>query len=105
MQWIQIIIFVLLLSGFFTLFDIRFTDLLNLLAVGKKSTLNDDIDVLLGKPAKGFFNRESVEIEQLLKSTGRENRFTNNFLSAKRRPDESRKREYPLLKSTCKGKL
>ena len=45
MQWIQIIIFVLLLSGFFTLFDIRFTDLLNLLAVGKKSTLNDDIDV------------------------------------------------------------
>ena len=76
MQWIQIIIFVLLLSGFFTLFDIRFTDLLNLLAVGKKSTLNDDIDVLLGKPAKGFFNRESVEIEQLLKSTGRENRFT-----------------------------
>ncbi len=40
---------------FFTLFDIRFTDLLNLLAVGKKSTLNDDIDVLLGKPAKGFF--------------------------------------------------
>ena len=162
MQWIQIIIFVLLLSGFFTLFDIRFTDLLNLLAVGKKSTLNDDIDVLLGKPAKGFFNRESVEIEQLLKSTGRENRFTmvkrmsvllfslgavvslllnnpflipvlgagfalapvwylrstaferragnchlrsNNFLSAKRRPDESRKREYPILKSTCEGKL
>ena len=49
---------------------------MNLLAVGKKSTLNDDIDVLLGKPAKGFFNRESVEIEQLLKSTGRENRFT-----------------------------
>ena len=75
MQWIQIII-LCCSKRFFTLFDIRFTDLLNLLAVGKKSTLNDDIDVLLGKPAKGFFNRESVEIEQLLKSTGRENRFT-----------------------------
>ena len=79
MQWIQIIIFVLLLSGFFTLFDIRFTDLLNLLAVGKKSTLNDDIDVLLGKPAKGFFNRESVEIEQLLKST--DSLWLNEYLS------------------------
>ena len=78
MQWIQIIIFVLLLSGFFTLFDIRFTDLLNLLAVGKKSTLNDDIDVLLGKPAKGFFNRESVEIEQLLKT---DSLWLNEYLS------------------------
>lgn len=41
----------------------------------RKSTLQDDLDVLLGKPAKGFFNRETLEIEQLLKATGRENRF------------------------------
>lgn len=41
----------------------------------RRSTLQDDLDVLLGKPAKGFFNRETLEIEQLLKATGRENRF------------------------------
>lgn len=75
MQWIQLIIFVLLISGLFTLFDIRFTDLLNVLATGQKSTLRDDVDVLLGKPAKGFFNRENIEMEQLLSSTGREGRF------------------------------
>ena len=39
------------------------------------STLQDDVDVLLGKPAKGFFNKETMEIEQLLKTTGREGRF------------------------------
>lgn len=41
----------------------------------RRSTLQDDLNVLLGKPAKGFFNRETLEIEQLLKATGRENRF------------------------------
>lgn len=76
MNWIQLVIFVLLISGFFTLFDIRFMDLFRILATGQKSTLRDDMDVILGKPAKGFFNRENVEIEQLLKSTGREGRFT-----------------------------
>ena len=76
MRWIQLIVFTLLVNGFFTLFGLRFTDLIQVLAVGKQSTLQDDVDVLLGKPAKGFFNRESVEIEQLLKTTGREGRFT-----------------------------
>ena len=76
MRWIQLIVFTLLVNGFFTLFGLRFMDLIQVLAVGKQSTLQDDVDVLLGKPAKGFFNRESVEIEQLLKTTGREGRFT-----------------------------
>ena len=31
---------------------------------------------MLGKPAKGFFNRETLEVEQLLAATGREGRFT-----------------------------
>lgn len=75
MQWIQLIIFILLISGLFTLFDIRFTDLLSILATGQKSNLRDDMDVMMGKPAKGFFNRENIEIEQLLASTGREGRF------------------------------
>lgn len=75
MQWIQIIIFLLIINGLFTLFSIRFVDFLHVLAPTQKSTLQDDIDVLLGKPAKGFFNRETMEVEQLLKATGREGRF------------------------------
>lgn len=75
MQWIQIIIFLLIINGLFTLFSIRFLDFLHVLAPTQKSTLKDDIDVLLGKPAKGFFNRETMEVEQLLKATGREGRF------------------------------
>lgn len=75
MSWIQLIIFLLLISGFFTLLGIRFTNLFQNIAIGKKSTLKEDMDILLGKPAKGFFNRESMELEQLLSSTGRAERF------------------------------
>lgn len=75
MQWIQIVIFLLIVSGLFSLFSVRFNDFLHVLAPAQKSTLQDDVDVLLGKPAKGFFNRETLEIEQLLKATGREGRF------------------------------
>ena len=72
MQWIQIVIFLLIVNGLFTLFEVRFIDFLHILAPAQKSTLQDDVDVLLGKPAKGFFNKETMEIEQLLKTTGRE---------------------------------
>ena len=75
MQWIQIVIFLLIVNGLFTLFEVRFIDFLHILAPAQKSTLQDDVDVLLGKPAKGFFNKETMEIEQLLKTTGREGRF------------------------------
>lgn len=75
MLWIKVIIFVLVLSGLFTLFGVQFNDFLHVLSARKTSTLKDDMDVLLGIPAKGFFNRETLEIEQLLKATGREGRF------------------------------
>lgn len=75
MLWIQIITFLLIINGLFTLFNVHFNDFLHLLAPSKKSTLQDDVDVLLGKPAKGFFNRETLEIEQLLIATCREGRF------------------------------
>ncbi len=75
MQWIQTIIFLLTINGLFTLFSVRFNDFLHVLARTQKSTLQDDVDVLLGKPAKGFFNRETLEVEQLLAATGREGRF------------------------------
>ena len=54
MQWIQLAIFLLLVSGLLTLFNVRFNDFLHVLAISGKSTLQDDVDVLLGKPAKGF---------------------------------------------------
>lgn len=76
MYWIQIIIFLLLLSSLFSLFNVRFSDFLKVFSPGKKSTLKDDMDILLGKPAKGFFNREVLEVEQLLAATGRAGRFS-----------------------------
>lgn len=57
------------------LLSIRFNDFIRIMDNPRRSTLQDDLHVLLGKPAKGFFNRETLEIEQLLKATGRENRF------------------------------
>lgn len=75
-KWIQIILFVLTVNGLFILLSIRFNDFIRIMDNPRRSTLQDDLDVLLGKPAKGFFNRETLEIEQLLKATGRENRFT-----------------------------
>ena len=75
MQWIQIIIFLLTVNGLFTLFSVRFNDFFHVLVRARKSTLQDDVDVLLGKPAKGFFNREVLEVDQLLAATGREGRF------------------------------
>lgn len=57
------------------LLSIRFNDFIRIMDNPRRSTLQDDLNVLLGKPAKGFFNRETLEIEQLLKATGRENRF------------------------------
>lgn len=74
-KWIQIILFVLTVNGLFILLSIRFNDIIRIIDNPRRSTLQDDLDVLLGKPAKGFFNRETLEIEQLLKATGRENRF------------------------------
>lgn len=76
MFWIEFIICLLLIHGLFTLLGVEYTDFLSLRPQAKPSTLQDDVDVLLGKPAKGFFRRETLEVEQLLKATGRKNRFT-----------------------------
>ena len=65
----------LIVNGLFILLSINFNDLIRIIDNPRRSTLQDDLNVLLGKPARGFFNRETLEIEQLLKATGRENRF------------------------------
>lgn len=68
--------FLLIINGLFMLLSVRLNDFIRIMDNHRRSTLQDDLDVLLGNPAKGFFNRETLEIEQLLKATGRESRFT-----------------------------
>ena len=75
MQWIQVILFLLIANGLLSLFQVRINDFLQVFTFSGKSTLQDDMDTILGKPAKGFLNRETMEIDQLLKATGREGRF------------------------------
>ena len=40
----------------------------------KSATLSDELNVLLGTPAKGFFNQD-YELKQILKGTGRADRY------------------------------
>ena len=47
MQWIQLAIFLLLVSGLLTSFNVRFNDFLHVLAISGKSTLQDDVDLSL----------------------------------------------------------
>lgn len=76
MQWIYIICFALVSAGLLTLLKITpgyFID--TILSSQKKSaTLSDELNVLMGTPAKGFFNQD-FEIKQILKSTGRTDRY------------------------------
>lgn len=75
MQWVYLICFALISLGLFALFGIRLNDILVALSRRKSVTLSDELKVLTGAPAKGFFNRESLEVKQLLKSTDREGKF------------------------------
>lgn len=75
MFWIQFIIFLLLTSGLFALFAVKWQDFTMLLPHQKKSNLQTDVHRLLGKPKQGFLQRELSELEQLLKTTGRADRF------------------------------
>ena len=75
MQWICIAVFTLLLCAIISLFRLRFQDIWTLFSRRKKATLKDELDMLAGKPPKGFFSKEFYEIEQILKVTGREGKF------------------------------
>jgi tight adherence protein B len=73
-QWVHIICFTLLLSGLFSLFDVRINDIFTVLTRQKIVTLGDELKVLLGIPVKRFFNRD-YEIGQILRDTGRQAQF------------------------------
>lgn len=75
MQWLNIILFLLLTSGLFSLLDVRLNDFMMILFDNRrKVTLSDELDVLLGMPRKGFFG-QSYELEQMLVATGRAEKF------------------------------
>lgn len=76
MQWIYLICFLLISAGLFSLLGVRPGDFVEALfrSQRKTATLSDELNVLMGTPAKGFFSQE-YEIKQILKDTGRGNRY------------------------------
>jgi len=74
LRWFYITCFVLLGSGLLSLFGVRLNEVLKALTRKKSITLGDELKVLLGIPVKKFFNRD-YEIGQILKDTGREEKF------------------------------
>lgn len=74
MRWINIICFVLISSGFLNLLNVRLMDIFTVFSQRKAVTLGDELNVLLGKPVKKFFNKD-FEIDRILKDTGRQEQF------------------------------
>lgn len=82
MWWVCLICFLLLCTGGWMIADFRAGELVEaLMRFGRTSTLQDDLNILTGTPAKGFF-RQDYELKEMLKSTGREGRYeTVKYLS------------------------
>ena len=76
MQWIYLICFILISAGLLALFGVKPGDFIDALfrSQRKSATLSDELNVLLGTPAKGFFNQD-YELKQILKGTGRADRY------------------------------
>lgn len=76
MPWVYIICFALIAAGLLTLFGVRPGDFIDALfrSQRKSATLTDELNVLMGTPAKGFFNQD-FELKQILKGTGRADRY------------------------------
>ena len=69
-------LFILLSAGLLALFGVKPGDFIDALfrSQRKSATLSDELNVLLGTPAKGFFNQD-YELKQILKGTGRADRY------------------------------
>lgn len=76
MPWIYLICFLLIAAGLFSLLGVRPGDFVEALfrSQRKTATLSDELNVLMGTPAKGFFSQD-YEVKQILKDTGRGNRY------------------------------
>lgn len=75
MQWICIAVFALLCCGIVSLFHLTYQDFMALFSSRRRASLKDELEMLKGKPPKGFFGKEFYEVEQILKATGREGKF------------------------------
>lgn len=75
MQWICIAVFALLCCGVVSLFHLTYQDFMALFSSRRRASLKDELEMLKGKPPKGFFGKEFYEVEQILKATGREGKF------------------------------
>lgn len=76
MQWIYLICFTLISAGLLALFQVRPRDFTDVIFNSKRhtATLSDELNVLMGTPARGFFNQD-YEIKQILKDTGKADRY------------------------------
>ena len=76
MQWIYLICFSLLSAGLLTLFGVRPGDFVDAIfnSRRKAATLTDELNVLMGTPAKGFFNQD-YELKRILQDTGRADHY------------------------------
>lgn len=76
MHWIYLICFCLLSAGLLTLFGVRPGDFIDAIfnSRRKAATLTDELNVLMGTPAKGFFNQD-YELKRILQDTGRSDRY------------------------------
>ena len=76
MPWISISVFVLLTIGIAAICEMHPSSIFAFLVKPRgRSTLADDLAVMSGGMPSGFFKRESYEVAQILKATGRENRY------------------------------
>ena len=67
MQWIYIICFSLISAGLLALFGVRPGDFIDALfrSQRKAATLSDELNVLMGTRAKGFFNLD-YEVKEMV---------------------------------------
>ena len=76
MRWIYLICFTLTSTGLLALFGVKPRDFSDAVFQFRRKvpTLTDELNVLTGKPARGFFTQD-YEIRQILKDMGREDRY------------------------------
>lgn len=76
MYWIYLICFILTSAGLLALTGVRLQDFTDALFHSRRKipTLADELNVLTGKPPRGFFSQD-YEIRQILKDMGRTDRY------------------------------
>lgn len=76
MRWIYFICFALTATGLLALFGVKPRDFTDAIFDFRRKTptLTDELNVLKGNPARGFFSQD-YEVRQILKDMGRTDRY------------------------------